>query len=157
MPHLPGGPIIALTFRLLLLVSSAAEIVIVALLANIRLKGDLHAPKGGAADAMAADKPVINPFRAPGISVIGLPAAHTRDIIIGSLARICYPSFSSFSLVSFLSSGATPPPFLPPPLLLPRGPSASVVRASALIMRGFRRSRFHSFLRLRHREMIIGT
>lgn len=30
-------------------------------------------------------------------------------------------------------------------------------RAGALIMRGFRRSRFHSFLRLRHREMIIGT
>lgn len=29
--------------------------------------------------------------------------------------------------------------------------------AGALIMRDFRRSRFHSFLRLRHREMIIGT
>lgn len=112
MPHLPGGPIIALTFRLLLLLSSVAEIEIAALLANIRLKGDLHAPKGGAADAMAADKPVINPFRAPGISVIGLPAAHTRDIIIGSLARICYPSFSSFS--SFPSSRPARPPLSSP-------------------------------------------
>lgn len=106
---------------------------------------------------MAADKPVINPFRAPGISVIGLPAAHTRDIIIGSLARICcpvplFPLFPRF--LPPVSPAATPPSsFLPLPLLL----SASVVRASALIMRGFRRSRFHSFLRLRHREMIIGT
>lgn len=103
---------------------------------------------------MAADKPVINPFRAPGISVIKLPAAHTRDIIIGSLARICYP-VPLFP--SFRQSGRDPPFLVPPPPPPLGGLSASVVRASALIMRGFRRSRFHSFLRLRHREMIIGT
>lgn len=47
-------------------------------------------------------------------------------------------------------------PSPPPPLLRPF-PFSHTIRAGALIMRGFRRSRFHSFLRLRHREMIIGT
>lgn len=79
---------------------SVAEIEIAVPLANIRLKGDLHAPKGG---AMNADKPVINSFRAPGISVIGLPAAYTRDIT-GSLARICTLRVLFFSLFPFPSS-----------------------------------------------------
>lgn len=107
---------------------SIAEIEVAVPLANIRIKGDLHAPKGG---AMTADKPVINLFRAPGISVIGLPAAHTRDIT-GSLARICTLRVLFFSLFPFPSShqsGATPLPRLSFPFLSPAPPRVLFARA----------------------------
>lgn len=67
------------------------------------------------------------------------------------------PFFSPFpsSHQSGVTRGDSPLFLFPLPLPVPR--SRHAVRAGALIMRGFRRSRFHSFLRLRHREMIIGT
>lgn len=125
----------------------------------------------GAANTTARCAAVINSLRALGISVIGYPQRGlergARDIT-GSLARICTwrvlialpPSrvlfFSSFPS-SHRSGGIAALPATPAaqPPSHPR--TSHAVRAGALIMRGFRRSRFHSFLRLRHREMIIGT
>lgn len=110
---------------------TVAEIEIAVPLANIRLKGDLYAPKGGAASAMTADKLAIDSFRAPSISVIGLPAAYTRDIT-GSLARICTLRVLFFSLFPFPSShqsGATPLPRFSLPFLPPTPPHALFARA----------------------------
>lgn len=94
-------------------------------------------------------------------------ARGARDIT-GSLTRICTTRavLSSrfhrpfFLPVSFFPSVRCYPrtPLSPAAPSFPPSPRPPhTVRAGALIMRGFRRSRFHSFLRLRHREMIIGT
>lgn len=137
---------------------TVAEIEIAVPLANIRLKGDLHAPKGGAASAMTADNAghrFVSSTQYIGHRITC--SVHTRYYLVTrSNLYLARPFFLSFP-VSFLPSVRRDPPSSVLSPLPPPDSSACVVRAGALIMRGFRRSRFHSFLRLRHREMIIGT
>lgn len=90
-----------------------------------------------------------------------LPGHSLESVPRASSSRFHRPFFSPRFLLPIsptLRRYPPPPPAPSLPLLLLRPfPFSHTIRAGALIMRGFRRSRFHSFLRLRHREMIIGT